>query len=221
VIVGAGPVGIRVAQELYRRDSAQSIIVYGDEPWEPYNRVRLYSFLAGELAWEDMTRGLQLPADTPAVRQVYSRIVAIDREQRRVRDQSGHWQSYSSLVLTTGSKPYVPAIPGAHLSGIYTFRDMNDTQKLFARQTRSRQVVVLGGGLLGLESARAMQRFNTRVTVVEAFDRLMARQLDEAGARVLCDEVTASGIEVILGESIKQIIGEDRLQGIQLRSGRI
>lgn len=93
-------------------------------------------------------------------------------------------------------------------------------QKLIARRVRSRRTVVLGGGLLGLEAARAMQRFNTDVGVVEHYSRLMMRQLDESGATYLLDHVRRLGIEVILSDSVTSVIGSDRATGLKLRSGR-
>lgn len=82
---------------------------------------------------------------------------------------------YAELILATGSRPHIPDIPGTDRSGVFTFRDMDDAQQLLARRVRSRRTVVLGGGLLGLESARAMARHHTEVWVVEHNDRLMPR----------------------------------------------
>src|SRR5687767_5450035 len=96
VIVGAGPVGIKAAQELHRRKPARPIVVYGDEPYEPYNRVRLSAFLSGELKWQALTRDLALPqTDTVEARLGYA-VVAIDRAERTVRDASGRVQPYES-----------------------------------------------------------------------------------------------------------------------------
>ena len=163
VIVGAGPVGIRTAQELARRRPDLPIVIYGDEQSEPYNRVRLSAFLVGELDWQALTRDLALPVDASIETRYGYAVTAIDRANRCVRDSSGFVQPYSTLVLATGSRPYGPDLPGIRLPGVYTFRDVRDAHRLLARRVRSRRTVVLGGGLLGLEAARAMQRFNTEV----------------------------------------------------------
>lgn len=220
VIVGAGPVGIRAAQEVHRRQPEQPIVIYGDEPTEPYNRVRLSGFLIGELDWQALTRDLQLPAH-PAITTRYGcAVTAIDREQRCVHDASGHLQPYSRLILATGSRPHIPDIPGIRLPGVYAFRDARDAQALLARRVRSRKTVVLGGGLLGLEAARAMQRFNTEVCVIEHYSRLMMRQLDDDAAGYLERTVRAMGIAIILGDGVKSVLGGNAVSGIQLRSGR-
>lgn len=221
VIVGAGPVGTRTAQELARRRPGLAVVIYGEEPSEPYNRVRLSAFLVGELDWSSLTRDLVLPPDANIRARYGCAVTAIDRTSRCVRDSTGFVQPYSTLVLATGSRPYVPDIPGARLPGVYTFRDVRDAHRLLARRVRSRRTVVLGGGLLGLEAARAMQRFNTEVCVVEHYTRLMMRQLDVAAAGDLLAHVRALGIEVILGDGVRRIAGDTAVTGVQLRSERI
>ncbi|HEU0201015.1 MAG TPA: FAD-dependent oxidoreductase, partial [Burkholderiaceae bacterium] len=167
VIVGAGPVGLRVAQELIKRDPACPLVIYGEERWQPYNRVRLSSFLAGELGWSSVVTD-SLPPDAENVElRLGCAVLAIDRAQRTVLDAADRTQPYSHLVLATGSRPQVPLIPGIALNGVFTFRSLGDAERLLARRVRSRRTVVLGGGLLGLEAARAMRRFNTEVCVIE------------------------------------------------------
>lgn len=221
VVIGAGPVGMRVAQELCRRDPATPVVLYGEEASEPYNRVRLSAFLIGELDWQALTRDSTLPPGANIETRYGCRVTAIDRENRCVRDATGCVQPYSRLVLATGSCPYVPDIPGIRMPGIYTFRDVRDAHRLLARRVRSRRTVVLGGGLLGLEAARAMQRFNTGVCVVEHYNRLMMRQLDAAAAGDLLAHVRALGIEVILGDGVKRITGGAAVTGVHLRSDRV
>jgi nitrite reductase (NADH) large subunit len=221
VIVGAGPVGIRAAQEIARRRPDIPIVLYGAEPSEPYNRVRLSSFLGGELSWQALTRDLALPAGANIEARYGCAVTAIDRENRCVRDALGYAQPYSKLILATGSSPYVPDVPGIRMPGIYTFRDIRDAEKLLARRVRSRRTVVLGGGLLGLEAARAMRRFNTGVCVVEHYSRLMMRQLDEGAARELLAHIGKLGIEVVLGDGVKSVLGGTSITGIQLRSERV
>ncbi len=221
VVVGAGPVGVRVVQELHRRAPHVPIVLYGDEAWEPYNRVRLSAYLGGELNWQALTRDLKLPQTPHLTTRFGCAVRAIDRAARCVRDADGMLQPYQYLVLATGSRPAIPEIPGIDLPGVYTLRDASDAQKLAARRVRCRRVVVLGGGLLGLEAARAMQRFHTEVCVVEHYDRLMARQLDHSGAQRLYESVTVLGLEVILADSVRRVCGDTAVTGVQLRSGRM
>jgi nitrite reductase (NADH) large subunit len=220
VIVGSGPVGVRVAQELQRRDPQIPVVLYGAERSEPYNRVRLTSFLAGELSWEALTRDLELPERANLEKRYGCAVVAIIRKARAVVDARGRTQRFGRLVLATGSRPYVPNIPGLSRPNVYTFRDFDDAQRLFARSVRSRCTVVLGGGLLGLEAARAMRRYNTEVLVIEQETRLMPRELDEEAAARLRAHVERLGIQVVTGDGVRRALGDERVQAVQLRSGR-
>ena len=212
--------GVRVAQELCRRQPDLPVVLYGAERREPYNRVRLSSFLAGELRWDAPTRDLELPAEANLERRFGCAIAAIARNSRRVVDAQGHIQAYGQLVLAMGSRPYVPDIPGIARPNVYTFRDYNDAERLLARRMRSRRTVVLGGGLLGVEAARAMHRFNTEVVVIEQEGRLMPQQLDEAAAALLRSHVERLGIEVVTGDGVRRALGETCVEAVQLRSGR-
>ena len=221
IVVGAGPVGVRVAQEIRRRLPDRPLVVFGAETWQPYNRIRLSSALAGELSWSQLGTDLRLPEDALTQVHLGCAVARIDRSARTVTDAQGGVHLYAELILATGSRPHVPDIPGADRSGVLTFRDMDDAQRLLARRVRSRRTVVLGGGLLGLESARAMARHHTEVWVVEHNDRLMPRQLDTEGAALLKARVEALGIRVRLGDGVTAILGDREVSGIRLRSGAI
>ncbi|MEW6133102.1 MAG: FAD-dependent oxidoreductase [Pseudomonadota bacterium] len=219
VIVGAGPVGVRMAVELRRMLPAVPVVIYGDEPWQPYNRVRLSSLLAGDASWSDFTEGLSLPEDV--VTRFGCRVKTIDADAHCITDETGAVQPYRALVLATGSRAHVPEIPGVELAGVYTFRDMGDAEALQARLARSRRVAVIGGGLLGLETARALRRYRTEVCVIEQSPRLMPNQLDDAAAAQLRARVETSGIEVMLDDGPVAILGDGRVDGVRLRSGRV
>lgn len=221
IVVGAGPAGVRAVQELLRWQPDAQVIWYGDEPWRPYNRIKLSSLLAGEVSWGALVgewgSSTAIPDEVDCRFGV--RVTAIDREHCVVRDDQGGIQPYSCLILATGSRPHVPAIPGVELNGVFTFRDLNDAQRLQARLVRSRVTVVIGGGLLGLEAARAVRRFRTDVWVIEQEGRLMPRQLDGGAAEVLLREVEAMGLKVRLSDGVRAILGGERVSGVRLRDG--
>jgi nitrite reductase (NADH) large subunit len=219
VVVGAGPVGIRCAERLCSEASGPTVVVLGDEPWRPYDRVRLSSFVARDLTFQALDETQRLRPYGRLSVLTERRVMRIDRERREVCDQRGGRFRYSKLVLATGSRARVPAIPGVELPGVFRFRDLSDAQRLLARQIGSRATVVIGGGLLGLEAARAMLRFNTRVYVVEHEPYLMFKQLDVAAAALLRAHVEALGIEVRTGASVQQIIGIQAPLAVRLKSG--
>lgn len=221
VVVGAGPVGIRVTNSLLQRDPECRVVLYGDEPWEPYNRVRLSSLLVGEVSQAEISNPLNLSNADRVEHHTACPIVGIDRWLNTVHDAEGRSQRYAALVLATGSKPHIPNIPGIDTPGVFTFRDLTDAQKLVARRVRSRHTVVLGGGLLGLEAARAMQRLNTKVTVIEHANRLMPAQLDENAGELLREHLLSLGIQVRLQDPVREVISDVSVSGVRLMSGTL
>jgi nitrite reductase (NADH) large subunit len=220
VIVGNGPIGMRLVRELLDRSPDTAIVIYGEEQHEPYDRVQLSAWLAGDVDRDALVNPLVYHPDSRVEQRIGYRIQSIDRSRRVVVDSAGREQAYAKLVLATGSSPFVPSIPGIGLAGVYTFRDLDDAARLMARRARSHRTVVLGGGLLGLESARGMQPGNTRVTVVEHADRLLGRQLDEDGSARLRQAIEDIGIDVVIGDGAAEICGDSRVESVRLRSGR-
>ena len=218
VIIGAGPVGQRIAAELRMHDRNRDIVMFGDEPWTPYDRVQLSSWLAGAV---DTPATSGVDGDDHLHQYLGLRIEAIDRDNRLLIDAHGDGCPYDRLVLATGSRAFIPPIQGVDLPGVFTFRNLSDAEQLMARTVRSRHLVVIGGGLLGLETARALRRFNTRVTIIEQSARLMFNQLDDDCAALLQDHVERAGIEVQTGVRVERMLGEARLRGVQVSGGRI
>lgn len=220
VVVGTGPVGIHFIQELLQRDCDRPIVVYGGEPWQPYDRVRLSSYLAGDVTRDDLELDASLESRAGFELRLNCAVESIDRDVKTVTDETGRVQHYSELVLAVGSRPFVPAIANVDYKGVYTFRSLGEADELFARRMRSRHTVVIGGGLLGLETARAMQNYNTTITVVEHNQWLMMQQLDQRGGGYLKQLIEQKGVYTELGDSVVSILGNGRVEGVRLRSGR-
>jgi nitrite reductase (NADH) large subunit len=222
VIIGNGMAAVRLADELSARALGRyAVAVVGEEPRLAYNRVLLSSVLAGEVAtseielkprawWRD--RGITL--------RYGCRATAIDTSARTVALADGTSLPFGKLVLATGSQPIRPAIPGMNLPGVITFRDVNDIWAIWHRAGTGDRVVVIGGGLLGLEAAYGLAKAGARVTVLHLMDRLMERQLDPAAALMLKRAVEAKGIEVVLNADTAEIVGRDRPEAVLLKDGR-
>jgi nitrite reductase (NADH) large subunit len=221
VVVGTGPVGIRLVEDLMLKDPGLSIIIYGNEPWEPYNRVRLTGLLTGEMNLGNISNGLKLEVGHQITQYHNCRIVSVDQKRQQVIDCLGRRQSYYKLVFATGSSPHIPNIPGLDKLGTYTYRNLNDIQELLARRTRSRHTVILGGGLLGLEAAIGLQKLGTKVTVIDHADHLMSQQLDEQAGALLREHIMARHINVLLGKPVKEVLGDEAVTGIRLGSGQV
>jgi nitrite reductase (NADH) large subunit len=219
VIVGSGPAGMRVAAGLSKRLPGLPRLVYGDEPCEPYDRARLWAFLAGELRWESLATEPAALADPALQCRFGCTVTAIDRVQHTVVDSWGRVQPYSKLILATGARPHLPKIPGINLAGVFTFRDFADAQRLMARRVRTRRTVVLGGGLFGLQAARAMRKSRIEVVVIEHSSSLMPRHTDSVAAAILKERVERSGVRVVLESGVRSIYGDTRVAGVRLMNG--
>lgn len=219
VVAGGGPVGIRVAQELSRR--GVDVVLFNAERWRPYNRVKLTPLLAGEAQVGQVYLGERHPGPGKVVRYDGVSVIDVDRAARQVLTSTDRVVPYAKLVLALGSRAFVPAIQGVGLSGVYAFRNFDDAEALLARSMSARRVVVIGGGLLGLEAARGMRRRGAAVTVVEHERRLMPRQLDAEAGDILAGRIRALGVDVVTGERVRSIDGEARVAAVTLGDGRV
>ncbi len=216
VVVGSGPAGLRAAEALNQYLPDVSVLLYGKERWQPYNRIQLAMVISGDKEWKD----LLLKPHIPNVTQHLSRpVVAIDREQKSITDFSGTVQPYSKLILATGSLPYVPDIPGNGLKGVFVFRDMDDAIQLSECRKQAHKTVVIGAGLLGIEVAVSMLGSGSEVTVIESSDRLLSRQLDGAASLLLQQHLEQRGIQLKVLDKVINILGERQVSGVCLGSG--
>jgi nitrite reductase (NADH) large subunit len=207
VVVGHGMVGHHfleqaVQLELHLR---YHIVVFGDERQAAYDRVHLSEYFAGRSA-ESLSlveagfferHGIELRTGCA--------ISEIDRERRVVRDAEGHEVRWDKLILATGSRAFVPPIPGQNLPGCLAYRTLEDLAAIRERAASARRGVVIGGGLLGLEAANALRQLGLETHVVEFSPRLMAVQLDEVGAGLLRDKITALGVSVHTSKNTTRI----------------
>jgi nitrite reductase (NADH) large subunit len=222
VIVGNGMAAARLVDELAKTALGRyAIAVIGDEPRLAYNRVLLSSVLAGETASHDIElrpaswwrdRGVTLKYGCVATE--------IDVGRRELKIAGEQSVAFSKLVLATGSAPLRLNVPGADLAGVHTFRDSRDVDLLLTLAARKKRVVVVGGGLLGLEAAYGLAKAGVPVTLIHLMDRLMERQLDASAAGLLKTLVERKGIEVLLNANTARLHGEMAVEGIELTDGR-
>ncbi|MCP5163183.1 MAG: NAD(P)/FAD-dependent oxidoreductase [Hahellaceae bacterium] len=221
LIVGAGPVGIRLRQLLHKKGFDGDVHVFGDEPWAPYDRVQLSPFLDGKRNLESLSLEDRTAKEADENFHAHCRVEHIDKVHRLITTNRNETYYYDHLILATGSRAFVPTMPGRDLSNVLTFRDLRDAQTLMARMTRSRTTVVVGGGLLGIETAIALNRYHTRVIIIQQPDFLMNRQLDETAATMLRSQLHAQGVEVRTGQGVREILGSYQAEGVRLRDGTV
>ncbi len=223
VIVGNGMAAARLVDELAKVALGRyAIAVIGDEPRLAYNRVLLSSVLAGETASQDIElRPASWWRDRGVTLKYGCTATEIDVGRRELKIENDESVPFSKLVLTTGSSPLRLKVPGADLAGVHTFRDSRDVDLLLTLAAQKKRVVVVGGGLLGLEAAYGLAKAGAPVTLVHLMDRLMERQLDAPAAELLRSLVERKGIEIFLNANTARIHGETCVEGLELVGGRL
>ena len=222
VIVGNGMAAARLVDELAKTTLGRyAIAVIGDEPRLAYNRVLLSSVLAGETASHDLElRPAAWWRDRGVTLKYGCRATEIDVGRHELKIAGDESIAFSRLVMATGSNPLRLNVPGADLAGVHTFRDSRDVDLLLALAAGRKRVVVVGGGLLGLEAAYGLARAGAQVTLVHLMDRLMERQLDVRAADLLKSLVERKGITILLNANTARIEGEAGVAGVELSDGR-
>jgi nitrite reductase (NADH) large subunit len=221
IVIGNGMSATRFVEELGKRALGRyAVAVIGEEPRLAYNRVLLSALLADEIAFSDIElRPAQWWRDRGVTLRYGMRATAIDPAARSVTLANGTRLPFSKLVIATGSQPIKLTMPGMDLPGVLTFRDVEDVDTIAA--AKGARVVVIGGGLLGLEAAYGLAKARAQVTVLHLMDRLMERQLDPRAAAMLKRAVEAKGISVRLTADTARIIGKNRVEGVELTDGSV
>jgi nitrite reductase (NADH) large subunit len=222
VIVGNGMAAARLVDELAKASLGRyAIAVIGAEPRLAYNRVLLSSVLAGETASHDIElKPASWWRDRGVTLKYNSLVTEIDVGRRELKIAGDESVEFSRLVLATGSTALRLNVPGSELAGVHTFRDTRDVDLLLTLAAKKKRVVVIGGGLLGLEAAYGLAKAGAPVTLIHLMDRLMERQLDLPAAELLKTLVERKGIKVLLNANTARIIGESRVEGVELADGR-
>lgn len=223
VIVGKGMAATRLVDELSQRALGRySIAVIGAEPRLAYNRVLLSPLLAGEIGEPEIELKPAAWWQARGVSMLYGKpVTRLNRAAQSVTLADGLTLPYGKLVLATGSKPLKPPFPGGELPGVATFRDTADVEAMRGYAERGARVVVIGGGLLGLEAAYGLARAGGKVTLLHLVDRLMERQLDAEGAGLLAAAMAQRGIAVRLNASTKGFVGRDKVEAVELADGSL
>jgi nitrite reductase [NAD(P)H] large subunit len=221
IVIGNGMAAARFVDELAQRALGRyAVAVIGEEPRLAYNRVLLSALLADEVGFDDIElRPARWWRDRGVTLRYGVRATAVDAAARNVTLAGGTRLAFSKLVFATGSQPIKPDIPGMDLPGVLTFRDVDDVNAIAASKAAGTRVVVIGGGLLGLEAAYGLAKAGARVTLLHLMDRLMERQLDHRAALMLRRAVEARGIAVRLQAQTARIAGNGRVEAVELHDG--
>jgi nitrite reductase (NADH) large subunit len=230
VIVGNGVAGVTAAQSIVRADPAAEVHIFSEEPYPYYQRPRLWEFLAGEIEQQTLYfRPLAWYAAKGIQVHLGARVIALDLAGHRLTLADGSSIHYDRLLLATGAQPFVPPFVGTDKDGVFTLRTLDDARAMKAYASEVRNAVVIGGGLLGLETARALLSLGLRepsaerlgITVIENAPHLLPRQLDAEGAQVLQARLEAMGLRFLTDAATEAILGNERVTGVRLEDGRV
>lgn len=221
LIIGNGVAGTTAAEFIRKQDDTAGITLITEEDLPFYFRIRLPEFVAGTISAERLlAKKPEWYAEQKITLLTGRRVLAIDPQSKTVRTDHEGQLAYDRLLLATGSHSFVPPIPGANRAGVFTLRGISDARAISAHAAHSERVVVIGGGLLGLETGQALRSLGKQVTVVEFFPRLLPRQLDAEGAcRLKQIMETRLGFFFRLAARTKEIAGAERVTGVVLDSG--
>lgn len=221
VIVGAGHGGAQLAISLRSQGFTGSLAMIGDEPEPPYDRPALSKdYLAGEKEFERILIRPVTFWETRKIKLILgARVTHVDPAARAVTTQDGRTFGYGSLVWATGGTARRLACHGGELDGVHTIRSRGDTDRLEAELRDATNIVVIGGGYIGLEAAAVLGKFNKRVTIVEAMDRVLARVAGEPLSRFYEAEHRAHGVDIRLSSTVDRLEGDGRVTGVHLTSG--
>ncbi|WLI77378.1 nitrite reductase large subunit NirB [Kosakonia sp. H02] len=223
LVIGNGMAGARLVETLCERAPGRyRIVVVGDEATPAYNRIMLTPVLSGEKTFADIVthdeawyarNNVTLLSGKPAT--------AIDRQVRSV-SVGGQTLHYDHLVIASGSRPFMPPLPGASLAGIYAFRTQHDIGEILHGDVAGQPAVVIGGGVLGVEAAAALALRGMQVCIVHRGPWLMEQQLDAQAAELLRVSLLARGIDTVLAAETQAYCADERgqVQAVQLRDGR-
>jgi nitrite reductase (NADH) large subunit len=204
LVVGNGMVGQRFLESL-PTDSPFDVTVLAEEPRPAYDRVQLSAFFSGKTADDLSLVSPAFFAESGIALKLNERAVGIDRDTRKVHTSSGLELEYDVLVLALGSYPFVPPIPGRDRAHCHVYRTIEDLEAIRASAGGARVGTVVGGGLLGLEAAKALRDLGLETNVVEFAPRLMALQVDAGGGGMLRRKIEALGVRVHTGKNTKGI----------------
>jgi nitrite reductase (NADH) large subunit len=217
IIIGNGVAGTTAATNIRKLDQSGKITILTNEALPFYSRIRLIDYLAGEVDEKGLLiykndwyekNNIKLLLNTP--------VSEIGKDKQQVMTSDGKRLEYDRLLISTGSIPFVPPIPGADKKGVFTLRTLKDANEIINYAKKVKNILLIGGGVLGLEAGNSLRKTGHKVSVVEFFPSLLPRQMDIKGAKILQAQMENMGFIFYLGAKSKEIIGDNRVQGLLL-----
>jgi NAD(P)H-nitrite reductase large subunit/ferredoxin len=223
VVVGTGVAGVTAAEEVRKVLPDAALVLVGEEPYDFYNRMAITRLVSESISIDSLYLNRRDWAESRRID--YRRgvaVVAIDRTRNEVETETGERFPYDRLVLATGSRPFIPAIEGFGVAGSFALRTIDDAVQIqqHIRARRCESAVVVGAGLLGLESAYNIAQLGVRVSVLDRGPWPLSRQLDEHAGSILWQMLHDLGIEILASAEARRLLDGGQVSGIELIDGR-
>jgi nitrite reductase (NADH) large subunit len=220
LIIGNGVAGTTAAEHIRKQDQDGKITIVTDENFPFYWRVRLNEYLAGDISEEGLVaKKPQWYKNERIDLKLNTRVIGVDPKEKFVSTEENLRLSYDALMVATGSHSFVPPIKGSDKKGVFALRNIQDARNISSWARNIDEVVLIGGGLLGLEAGNALRKLGKKVMVVEFFPRLLPRQLDVDGAKRLQEIMEKMGFSFRLGAKTQEILGHNQVTSVLLEAG--
>jgi nitrite reductase (NADH) large subunit len=221
VVIGSGISGV-VAAKTVVETSVATVTLIGEEPALPYYRLNLTRYLAGDIDRDALPIHPEgWYGDAHIQLRTGMAVSAVNREAQRIDLANGESLPYDVLILATGSHPFVPPLSGVEREGVVSLRTATDADELLARVRRDPRCIVIGGGVLGIETAGALGRRGVQVVLLESHDWLMPRQLNRRASAILEAHIASLGVTIRKNARTREILGGTDVSGILLDDGTV
>jgi len=222
LIIGNGVAGTTAAENIRKQDGDGKITILTDEDLPFYYRIRLNEYISGDITEQEIMAKKEEWYNEQNIELILkSRVITADSAKKEIQTDNKKDYAYDSLLIAAGSHSFIPPIKGSDKDGVFALRNISDARKIMASAENVSQVVLIGGGLLGLEAGNALRKLGKKVMVVEFFPRLLPRQLDVDGAGRLQQLMENMGFSFRLGAKTQEIVGEGRAEKVLLEGGEV
>lgn len=221
LIIGNGIAGLAAAREIRTNDKDGSIVMVSNEPTLTYYRVKLTEYISKDFIDEDLLVNKENWYEEKNIKVMLRKFVEyIDTTNNKIKLDDGQEIEYEKLLIATGSRSFIPPINGKYKEGVFALRTLKDLHYIREYMRSSKDVSVIGGGLLGLEAAWSLKQLGKEVSIIEFAPYLLPRQLDKEIANKLEEKLSKIGFKVFLASQAEEILGEGKATGIKLNGER-
>ncbi|MBP7791945.1 MAG: NAD(P)/FAD-dependent oxidoreductase [Candidatus Goldbacteria bacterium] len=222
IIIGNGVAGISAAEAIRNRDKNAEIVIYSDEKYYHYSRPRIIEYLSGRVDADRITiKKENFYKQNDIKLNLNSKVIKINPGDKKITLSDGKEEKFDKLIIAAGASSFLPPVSGSDAEGVFTLRTIDDADKIIFYAKGKKKAAVIGGGLLGIESAMSLKELGPDVTIVEMSERLLPRQLDRDGADVLQKMLEEKGMNFLLSKQTSSIVKDGDLLKINFKDGTL